>query len=357
MIKVGADPEFEIRDSSGNHVSANRYFSGLDNQLGTDGNFNTGEIRPSFGLPTTVNRSVSSLISQMAKKTQYEAYAGAGKHVALGGHIHFSGIQNSPELLQKLDQFIAIPLNEVSNSQIRTSERYGNLSEFKHQTHGWEYRSPVSWLSHPWIAKGAIVIAYYLARAQEKGKLNQITDRKSLTLYVTEMGKGTDSRIHAKNFYKAIENLKKSGHKLEEVKIFQAWKKRPRTDTQTQTRRQINFRFSMSDDNMTEIAQQFESNNGAQIRIIGAGQHRTPQQEEVIFLSHTMIQSFINIQSILIREWELNDVGLSVSLRRNTEKCVRILNQLKEALENQIQPTENNFDALKALEGKSYKEN
>jgi hypothetical protein len=134
-VRIGADPEFELH-KNGQFYPAHNILSGLRSPVGTDGNTATGELRPCVktggradslyyfdkDAPTAPDsQGLSALLDQLARKLDetFTVYAGSGCHKPLGGHIHISGVAVDPVFLAFLDRFVAIPLNEVSNTKLR----------------------------------------------------------------------------------------------------------------------------------------------------------------------------------------------------------------------------------------------
>lgn len=240
--KLGADPEFELIDWQGDRerfVPAFEAFgeSNYNSELGCDGHPSTAEIRPKPGNYAEVTSHINRLLAEAATHG-YAAYAGSGKFEALGGHIHFSGIDPSCLLLDKLATFITEPLNKVSDTNLRQGDgsygtyRFGSMSlsrreeicEFREQPHGWEYRAPLSWISTPVLCRGTLAIASVLARAAKLERLRKIAtvgDLKKLA-YKAE-------RVAITKFYSLITELQQQDKVLEQVEIFQAWGKSVRT--------------------------------------------------------------------------------------------------------------------------------
>ena len=348
-IKIGADPEFEwVRN--GEFVSACHVRSGLHNRLGTDGSDNTGEIRPKPGKPGTVIRSINITLG-FASKTygrNLDMYAGSGKYVPIGGHIHFSGIEHSRELIIKLDQFITIPLNNVSDRRVRQG-RYGELSEVRSQPHGWEYRSPCSWLAHPRIAGGALRIAWLLALASQDGDLNQINSWEDLVEQAKASENPSQSVWDVRMFVKTLDRMGTNNITLEQIEVFKAWKKKPRPDTQP--RMSIpNIQWNTEDYNISQVKAKFDELtrgyevNDRNVSVIGAKQDRTAQRA-IFSGSSRYINS--NSYTIRVRQWVNSAIGLSHRLREEPEFAARCLVKLLESNGS----TDNSSEILRLVEG------
>lgn len=79
----------------------------------------------------------------------------------LGGHLHFSGVPLTGELLRTLDNYLALPVSLLEDR--RSSRRrpaYGFLGDFRRKEHGgFEYRTLPSFLVSPVVTKGVVALA------------------------------------------------------------------------------------------------------------------------------------------------------------------------------------------------------
>ena len=349
-MKIGADPEFEWRTQGGAFVKASSVVSGLHKRLGTDGASSTGELRPRPGTPGTVNRSISSLIGSASKHQRYIMTAGSGEDVSLGGHIHFSGVISSPELIRKLDEFIALPLREISNHSFRANHNYGALGETRSQPHGWEYRSPASWISHPWISGGVMHIAHSLARAQKEDKLSEMNTIEDIIEFAKTGPEPHGAVWFLSRYKKVIDRMKRAGAKLEDVEIFQAWKKRPR---KTNAPRRVKFNFRTSDTKIDRVAHWYNKSNvnegNEEIEVVGALRSRTQCYRVYIPASLRGLFGGV-IDEVWVESWENNTIGLSLALRYAPKTAAAILATIKEKIES----AEQKYDSkvIDIIEGK-----
>jgi len=177
-ILIGADPEFLLVGPDGRVVSASRYFS-RDGAAGSDALRVSGqlrcpvaELRPDPAVdPDGLMRGIRGLLRRAEALT-----AAAGRPLrwlaggmpvpgfALGGHLHLS-IPPSARLLRVLDSCVALPLAAAEDARaVKRRPRYGALGDFRVKSHGFEYRTPPSWLVSPLAAQAAFAIALLAAR-------------------------------------------------------------------------------------------------------------------------------------------------------------------------------------------------
>jgi len=168
MIEIGSDPEFAVLKNM-DFTEAWAIFSNKDGRIGCDGYSSTGELRP---YPGTVDEHLSSIrnLLEMAHRVYPEIDMIAGTfqfNMALGGHIHFSGITYTKTIGELLDYFLAIPFRCIENvSEVERRRRlgYGELSCVRRQPWGWEYRTLPSWLVSPEIANIALSLAMIIVK-------------------------------------------------------------------------------------------------------------------------------------------------------------------------------------------------
>ena len=336
MIKIGADPEFEIY-SGKTFIPANRYFHGANachTQLGCDGRSDTGELRPPPGTPKQVYQGINRILTRAKSKfTNADVFAGSGSYAPLGGHIHFSGIGENSYLINLLDKLIATPLNEVSNTSRR--ENYRELGQVRSQPHGWEYRSPCSWLVHPVITRGILEVAYACAKLFDSDGLNDydsysvlqrlvnsIQNIADLMPYISE-----DARRYVTACYDMLARIKEKHLTLEKIEVFRAWRKKPLSNTLPSLPTALLHR-SLKENNFDAIWREFCSilidnldkyqidSNVASIVFSGASINRS--HDVVVFLPYNATyEDFANL-GVEVEHWDLDTVGLSVRLRENT---------------------------------------
>lgn len=175
-ILIGADPEFIVINEDNKIVSATKYFDGyLQEQIGADAIRYKGkviyplvEIRPlPQPHPVMLLRHIKRLLHDANDYIQdhnIKWLAGAMPYpgIALGGHIHFSGVVVTPRLLHLLDHCAAIVIACLEDPNGRGRYRfYGALGDYRRQPYGgFEYRTLPSWLISPALAKFALTLAY-----------------------------------------------------------------------------------------------------------------------------------------------------------------------------------------------------
>ena len=162
-LVIGLDPELGIIDKA--NVFQPSPFGGTTDEIGSDGS--NVEIRPKPGTPKQVVKTVKGLYEKMGgmldKDLRLLSSGGGFLNRSLGGHIHFN-IPIHKELTTLLDDFIGKPMKRMNgSSRGGGSTSYGNLSAVKNQPHGFEYRTPPSFVGKPDLFAGVIAVAYCIA--------------------------------------------------------------------------------------------------------------------------------------------------------------------------------------------------
>lgn len=176
-IRWGADVEFLLRrrhtdGTLGQIVPACHYFAkkgpiGCDTIRVGDRRLDAiVELRPqpaptAVALFDRVHASLLSIAQHMDDPTI--AWVSGGmpvQGIALGGHIHLSGVPLTVSLLRVLDNYVALPLLMIEGEQTqRRRPKYGVLGDFRCKAHGgFEYRTLPSWIGCPDIARGVLAL-------------------------------------------------------------------------------------------------------------------------------------------------------------------------------------------------------
>lgn len=175
-LLIGADPEFALLNNKNQLVPASKFLDSHPSlHIGADALLYRGEVLyPLVELRPSPRKNPDHLVAQIKSLLQEAAsyitdhdlrwLAGAmpAQGVALGGHIHFSGITLTSRLLRLLDLMIAIPLASIEDPAGRGRyRRYGSLGDYRLQSHGgFEYRTPPSWLVSPALTRAVLTLAY-----------------------------------------------------------------------------------------------------------------------------------------------------------------------------------------------------
>lgn len=176
-VVLGADPEFILRNRrTGRTVSAARFFTrwgvvGLDRAYFKRNGINfypLAELRPSpspdpLQLVENLRRAVARAAGLVrGHAISFEAGGTGSRRFTIGGHIHFSNVRLTTDLLHALDNYLALPLLFLENpvSCRRRRPRYGFLGDWRPQPHGgFEYRTPASWMISPQYAAATLCLA------------------------------------------------------------------------------------------------------------------------------------------------------------------------------------------------------
>jgi hypothetical protein len=173
-VLMGMDPEFVLRDTNGQLVSASKFLS-KRGSVGCDAIwlrenrsiFPLAELRPKPATePRELLRNLYRTMMIASKKIpdrtlDWLAGANPMNGYPLGGHIHFSNVWRNHFLIRALDNYLALSLVMTEDSQsVKRRPKYGFLGDTRPQYHGgFEYRTPPSWLVSPLITKGVIALA------------------------------------------------------------------------------------------------------------------------------------------------------------------------------------------------------
>jgi hypothetical protein len=188
-ITLGTDPEFMLADSRGQMLPASRFFPrfgkvGCDRvvQRGQDSptSLPVAELRPEPAAePKDLFRNLYRCMLLGIKKTAPSgvSWLAGGMPFSgypLGGHIHFSGLAPSSQLLRALDTYLALPVCMLEGEgSILRRPRYGFPGDFRKAEHGgFEYRSLPSWLSSPKGARGIFALSALIATNYRQLKKN-----------------------------------------------------------------------------------------------------------------------------------------------------------------------------------------
>lgn len=169
-------------------------------EIGDDHSHRVGEFRPLPGTPREVVENIRQMIAWIRDhKPNTKIVAGGGRQfeLATGGHIHFgiknyrfnrhndggrdSGNTEFPEyyddipanrdesLLKALDSFIGRKLNSIEGAARaqtvnNSGNRFGLPGDWRPQPHGFEYRTPPSFIGDPVFAESVYAVAHQVAR-------------------------------------------------------------------------------------------------------------------------------------------------------------------------------------------------
>ncbi|WP_334077198.1 putative amidoligase domain-containing protein [Paenibacillus sanfengchensis] len=176
---IGMDPEFLLYNGKTKKVvQASRYL-GRQGIAGCDvlryrGRrlFPVAELRPEPGREPrdSVRQLLCAFRAAKSAITDGELLWQAGgmpqRGFPLGGHLHFSGVPLTGELLRTLDNYLALPMALLEDSRsARRRPLYGFLGDFRRKDYGgFEYRTLPSFLISPLVAKGVLGLAALILR-------------------------------------------------------------------------------------------------------------------------------------------------------------------------------------------------
>lgn len=204
QVRFGADPEFVLRRFEHLLIAANyvprHSWIGTDTlRIAVDKQVPAlVELRPEAELNAArLSSSISRLIQtldQFVIDDSIHFIAGSMPFpgVALGGHVHISGVWPEVDLIRVLDNYLALPLAmcEWPTSKARRP-RYGQLGDIRFKAHGgFEYRTCPSWLEHPDFTIGVLTIVEFLTTHHALFTFRWLSDPGIVTaFYAAEEGK------------------------------------------------------------------------------------------------------------------------------------------------------------------------
>lgn len=199
MITLGCDPEFVMFNPS-NHtlIETDPVLKCLDRkdpisqEIGQENSY-VFELRPMHSTsPRNLVERIRFLLHAIAKYSpqsmKYEWMAGSNvQGFSIGGHIHF-GCKCSECVIGVLNSVfspVMALIEDETERENRLSNTYG-FFDYRKESHGFEYRTPASWLWSPGIALGTLALAQAIANDGSKGKLpwKAIQRLKGLSYYM-----------------------------------------------------------------------------------------------------------------------------------------------------------------------------
>ncbi|WP_018133365.1 putative amidoligase domain-containing protein [Effusibacillus pohliae] len=175
---MGTDLEFMLRNPEGRLVVASKYLP-RSGKVGCDAlsirragtRFPLAEIRPDpSSSPLRLVKNIEDTLLEAKRMIPRQLHWLAGsmplRNYGIGGHIHFSNLPLSSQLVKALDNYLALPVMmlEDTSASSRRRPKYGFLGDVRLKSHGgWEYRTLGSWLISPDIAKAVVCLAYLVA--------------------------------------------------------------------------------------------------------------------------------------------------------------------------------------------------
>lgn len=190
-LTLGADPEFVLIQADGGvRHACNVIRGGTSAKFGIDGGSVAVEIRPTPSKdPAKVVESIQNTLKDGARRypgsLQFKWHAGGSSIHPIGGHIHFGtnylgddyycDSDQEARLVRALDRFLAIPLLAVEDKSEARSRRgntsYGQLTDWRTQDWGCEYRTPGSWITSPAVSLAALSLAKVVACESISGRI------------------------------------------------------------------------------------------------------------------------------------------------------------------------------------------
>lgn len=177
---LGADPEFCCVNSKGTLIKASNWTS-TTSRFGRDANEWVFELRPECSAnPADIVKDIKTIFNDAVlnepQYLQWKWISGSShKKFPFGGHIHFGInkkiISAKDACSQFLDHYLGLITLLLEDKEQAIARRqynitpggntvaYGRASDFREKPYGFEYRTPSSWISSPYIALGILSLA------------------------------------------------------------------------------------------------------------------------------------------------------------------------------------------------------
>ena len=178
-LLLGMDPEFVLVNPNTNEAVDVSQFLERGGVAGCDAVYVDGiatyplaELRPPpsrhpRGLLIALMRAMEEAAEAIDDQSLIWRAGGLPiPHLPLGGHLHFSGVVLTTDLLRALDNYLALPIAILEDERgVLRRPKYGTLGDFRRQPHGgFEYRTLPSFLVSPLVTKGVVCLGYLIVR-------------------------------------------------------------------------------------------------------------------------------------------------------------------------------------------------
>lgn len=238
-ITLGCDPEL-VCTVDGAFVDASDYFSQYA-PMGTDGCSSIAEIRPGYSeSPVDLTAKIWKILGKAYEKYPELDYYAGHYHFgyAIGGHIHFGALDPVNlkilkhiainDIVKNLDVVfttLGLVLDDAEQRANRIRCGYGGSTAFRTQSHGFEYRSPGSWLLSPAMTLITLSLAKVIAVNTIEHKLNfkELKSGRHNRIYLRKIGDIV--KEIPKDCYEGIDELTQlTDREIDwEVPILQNW--------------------------------------------------------------------------------------------------------------------------------------
>jgi hypothetical protein len=204
---------------------------------------------------------------------------------------------------------------------------------WREQFHGgFEYRSAPSWLAHPILTKGVLVISAILAR-------NHLRTTPSDEEALADLTQNAEERSAVDGFYAFLAAMTAKGQKLEDLEVLRVWGKRQVDPNASPSTEEMSFEVITSQDvNMprrlmwhSEVA--FAFSGASETRQRNLWSHA---DVFVPFNFPYMARDRLSAQGYTCHDWDLSSIGIAANHRDTPERAVAVVRSVLEALEAQV---------------------
>jgi hypothetical protein len=225
---LGADPEFCVKRGDRN-LYAEDYFGGRpdEGEIGSDGRGQVFELRPPPSKnPLDIVCSLHDILSAESsnnktfQNSNWIASPYHGFFGGMGGHIHFgtkglidhdNSNRKFKQLIQILDAFlgsVSVLVEDSKKAKVRRNNDYGYASDYRFQSHGFEYRTPSTWLHSPQVAASILCLSKTIGDAYLNGhKIELYEDPETICSFINDVNKVKLKSLFDSNIWPTIENM------------------------------------------------------------------------------------------------------------------------------------------------------
>jgi hypothetical protein len=199
---IGSDPEFSVFVEGKYRDASSIFTCSTNSPIGTDGCSSTGELRPKaktdpLSHANEIVKLIRTIDSDYICGKDITIHAGSyhGSH-PIGGHIHY-GFKPNDYMIGCLDTYVGVPLMLLEDGLASKFRRrnYGELGNYRDQPHGFEYRTPASWITDCGMISSSLCLAYVVGDFMRRNKTSKKNDLINVIHGLSDEFKKGDKKV------------------------------------------------------------------------------------------------------------------------------------------------------------------